>query len=182
MAHFAQLDENNVVIQVIVINDRDCCDDNGIENEDVGIAFCQQLLGEDTRWKQTSYNRNMRVHYAGIGMRYNEDLDAFVHESPFPSWVLDSATANWVSPLGPAPTLTEEEINNIKELKQQFKDLTDVIGNTEVQIMNLQIRKEQLKFNLQNLQQQELVLAKELEEKYGEGTISLESGEFLPRK
>ena len=78
--------------------------------------------------------------------------------------------------------LTEEEINNIKELKQQFKDLTDVIGNTEVQIMNLQIRKEQLKFNLQQIQQQELVLAKELEEKYGEGTISLESFEFLPRK
>jgi stress response protein YsnF len=78
--------------------------------------------------------------------------------------------------------LTEEEINNIKELKQQFKDLTDVIGNTEVQIMNLQIRKEQLKFNLQQIQQQELVLAKELEDKYGEGTISLESGEFLPRK
>jgi stress response protein YsnF len=78
--------------------------------------------------------------------------------------------------------LTEEEINNIKELKQQFKDLTDVIGNTEVQIMNLQIKKEQLKFNLQQIQQQELVLAKELEDKYGEGTISLESGEFLPRK
>lgn len=78
--------------------------------------------------------------------------------------------------------LTEEEINKLKELKQQFKDLTDLAGETEVQIMNLQIRKEQLKFNLQNLQQQELVLAKELEEKYGEGTISLESGEFLPKK
>ena len=78
--------------------------------------------------------------------------------------------------------LIEEEINKIKELKQQFKDLTDLAGETEVQIMNLQIRKEQLKFNLQNLQQQELVLAKELEEKYGEGTISLESGEFLPKK
>jgi len=77
--------------------------------------------------------------------------------------------------------LTEEEINQLRELKQQFKDLTDVIGNTEVQIMNLQIRKEQLKFNLQQIQQQELVLAKELEEKYGEGTISLESGEFLPK-
>ena len=78
--------------------------------------------------------------------------------------------------------LIEEEINKLKELKQQFKDLTDLAGETEVQIMNLQIRKEQLKFNLQNLQQQELVLAKELEEKYGEGTISLESGEFLPKK
>jgi len=78
--------------------------------------------------------------------------------------------------------LTEEEISKLKELKQQFKDLTDLAGETEIQIMNLQIRKEQLKFNLQNLQQQELVLAKELEEKYGEGTISLESGEFLPKK
>lgn len=78
--------------------------------------------------------------------------------------------------------LTEEEINKLKELKEQFKQLTDLTGETEVQIMNLQIRKEQLKFNLQNLQQQEVVLAKELEEKYGEGTISLESGEFLPSK
>lgn len=78
--------------------------------------------------------------------------------------------------------LTEEEISKLKELKEQFKNLTDLAGETEIQIMNLQIRKEQLKFNLQNLQQQELVLAKELEEKYGEGTISLESGEFLPNK
>lgn len=78
--------------------------------------------------------------------------------------------------------LEKEEINKLKELKQQFKTLTDLTGETEVQIMNLQIKKEQLKFNLQNLQQQELVLAQELEEKYGEGTISLESGEFLPNK
>ena len=78
--------------------------------------------------------------------------------------------------------LTEEEINKLKELRKQFEELTDVVGSTEVQIMNLQIRKEQLKFNLQQLQQQELVLAKELEEKYGDGTISLESGEFLPKE
>lgn len=78
--------------------------------------------------------------------------------------------------------LTEEEINKLKELRKQFEELTNVAGSTEVQIMNLQIRKEQLKINLQNLQQQELVLAKELEEKYGDGTISLESGEFLPKE
>ena len=78
--------------------------------------------------------------------------------------------------------LTEEEINKLKELRKQFEELTNVVGSTEIQIMNLQIRKEQLKINLQNLQQQELVLAKELEEKYGDGTISLESGEFLPKE
>jgi uncharacterized protein YdcH (DUF465 family) len=77
--------------------------------------------------------------------------------------------------------LTEEEINKLKELKAQFERLVDIIGDNEVQIMNLEIKKENLKFNLQQLQQQELVLAKELEEKYGEGTISLESGEFLPK-
>lgn len=76
--------------------------------------------------------------------------------------------------------LTEEEINNIKSLKDQFKKLTDVIGETEVQIMNLESRKEQLKINFNQIQQQESTLAKELEDKYGEGTISLESGEFLP--
>ena len=78
--------------------------------------------------------------------------------------------------------LTEEEINELKELKTQFEKLTDVIGNNEVQIMNLEIRKEQLKNNLYQIQQQELALAKELEEKYGDGTISLESGEFLPKE
>ena len=77
--------------------------------------------------------------------------------------------------------LTQEEIDKIKKLKQQFEDLTGVAGNVEMQIMNLQLQKDQIKFNLQQLQQQESVLAKELEEKYGDGTISLESGEFLPK-
>jgi predicted nucleic acid-binding Zn-ribbon protein len=78
--------------------------------------------------------------------------------------------------------LTQEEIDKITKLKQQFEDLTGVAGNVEIQIMNLQLQKDQIKTNLQQLQQQEAVLAKELEEKYGNGTISLESGEFLPKK
>ena len=77
--------------------------------------------------------------------------------------------------------LTQEEIDKITKLKQQFEDLTGVAGNVEIQIMNLQFQKDQIKSNLQQLQQQEAVLAKELEEKYGNGTISLESGEFLPK-
>jgi hypothetical protein len=78
--------------------------------------------------------------------------------------------------------LTEEEITSLKALKEQFKKLTEIIGETEVQVMNLNLRKEQLLINFKQIQQQELVLAKELEDKYGEGTISLESGEFLPNK
>ncbi|MDB9847552.1 hypothetical protein OAC50_00035 [bacterium] len=78
--------------------------------------------------------------------------------------------------------LTKEEITSLKSLKEQFKKLTEIIGETEVQVMNLNLRKEQLLINFKQIQQQELVLAKELEDKYGEGTISLESGEFLPNK
>tara|TARA_B110000967_G_scaffold85392_1_gene87935 strand:- start:319 stop:570 length:252 start_codon:yes stop_codon:yes gene_type:complete len=77
--------------------------------------------------------------------------------------------------------LTQEEIDKIKKLKDQFEDLTGVAGNVEIQIMNLQLQKDQIKSNLQQLQQQEKVIAQELEEKYGDGTISLESGEFLPK-
>jgi len=72
MAHFAQLDENNVVTQVIVVSNEDTSDVNGNEVEEIGVAFCKKLLGADTNWKQTSYNNNMRVRYAGIGYSYNE--------------------------------------------------------------------------------------------------------------
>ena len=76
--------------------------------------------------------------------------------------------------------LTFEEIQELKELKQGFFDLTSNLGNIEIQIMNLNLKKEQLKSNLIQLQEQEQVLANQLEEKYGKGSISLETGEFLP--
>ena len=110
MAHYAQLDENNIVTQVIVVANSDITDENGNEVEEIGIAFCKKLLGEDTNWKQTSYNNKIRVRYAGIGYSYNEELDAFVAPKPFASWLLDTETADWVSPIGPAPALTEAEI------------------------------------------------------------------------
>jgi hypothetical protein len=110
MAHFAQLDENNIVTQVIVVGNDDCTDANGNEVESIGVAFCQKLLGAETNWKQTSYNNNIRVRYAGIGYSYNAKLDAFVPPQPFASWTLNKKTADWVSPLGAAPELTEEEV------------------------------------------------------------------------
>ena len=110
MAHYAQLDENNIVTQVIVVSNSDITDANGNEVEEIGIGFCKKLLGKDTNWKQTSYNNNIRVRYAGIGYSFSEELNAFIPPSPFPSFVLNNTTADWVSPLGAAPELTEEEI------------------------------------------------------------------------
>ena len=75
--------------------------------------------------------------------------------------------------------LTQDEITKLKDLKQKFGQLTEIAGEIEIQIMNLELKKDSIKLSLQQLQQQEIDLAKELEEKYGEGTISLESGEFL---
>ena len=109
MAHFAKLDENNVVTQVIVVDNKDITDPHtGQEDEILGIAFCKKLLGGN--WKQTSYNNNTRVRYAGIGYSYNAALDAFVPPQPYASWTLDNDTADWVSPLGAAPALTDAEV------------------------------------------------------------------------
>ena len=117
MAHFAQLDENNVVTQVIVVGNSDTADVNGVESENIGVAFCQSLLGAETNWKQTSYNGNMRGNYAGIGMKYMTGVatlgvgstDVFISEQPHASWTISTTEARWVSPLGDAPTLTDEQ-------------------------------------------------------------------------
>jgi len=108
MAHFCKLDENNVVTQVIVVDNKDITDPfTGQEDEILGVAFCKKLLGGN--WVQTSYNNNLRVRYAGIGYSYNKTLDAFVAPKPFESWVLKTETADWESPVGPAPALTEAQ-------------------------------------------------------------------------
>ena len=78
--------------------------------------------------------------------------------------------------------LTEAEVSSLKDLKKQYRDLTEATGVIEMQKINLEIKKEQIKEQLKSLQQKEIKLAKELEEKYGNGEISLESGEFLPSK
>ena len=78
--------------------------------------------------------------------------------------------------------LTNEEVSALKDLKKQYRDLTEATGVIEMQKINLEIKKEQIKEKLKSLQQREIKLAKELEEKYGNGEISLESGEFLPNK
>ena len=97
MAHFARLDENNVVTQVIVVDNKDCADAAGVEKEYIGAAFCERLFGGT--WKQTSYNGNFRKNYAGIGYTFREDIDAFVPPQPYPSWLLNETTAQWEPPV-----------------------------------------------------------------------------------
>ena len=117
MAHFAQLDENNVVTQVIVVSNDDCTDSNGTETESIGVAFCQKLFGADTNWKQTSYNKNARGNYAGIGMTYMENVatlgvastDVFITQQPYTSWSIGVSTAQWYAPI-PQPALTDDQI------------------------------------------------------------------------
>jgi hypothetical protein len=97
VAHFAKIDENNVVTQVIVVANSDTSDASGVEKEHIGAAFCEKLFGGT--WKQTSYNGNMRKNYAGIGFTYNADIDAFVPPQPFASWTLNNDTAQWEAPV-----------------------------------------------------------------------------------
>lgn len=96
MAHFAELDENNVVLRVIVVGNKDTSDASGVEKEYIGKAFCERLYGGN--WVQTSYNGNIRKNYAGIGYSYNADIDAFVPPKPHASWVLNNDTAQWEAP------------------------------------------------------------------------------------
>ena len=96
MAHFAELDANNVVVRVVVVDTKDNSTADGVEKESIGQAFCERLFGG--RWVQTSYNGNIRKRYAGVGYTYNEEIDAFITPKPFPSWTLDLMTADWMAP------------------------------------------------------------------------------------
>lgn len=109
MAHFAHLNENNIVDRVIVISNDDILDENGVESEEVGISLCKKLLNDpNSKWKQTSYNSNFRKRYAGIGMKYDEDIDAFIFSRPYPSWNLNADTAEWEPPV-PKPEVDEDK-------------------------------------------------------------------------
>ncbi len=96
MAHFAKLDDNNVVITVNVVHNNELLVD-GVESEAKGIEFLVAWSGGYTNWKQTSYNGNFRKNYAGVGYTYQADIDAFVAPQPYPSWTLD-ANAQWQAP------------------------------------------------------------------------------------
>ncbi len=119
MAHFAKLDANNIVEDVIVVSNDDVIDNSGTEVESIGVAFCQKLLGADTNWKQTSYNDNFRGNYAGVGMTYMTNVatlgvastDVFMIPQPYASWSVGINTASWYPPDNPgaAPVLSTSD-------------------------------------------------------------------------
>lgn len=96
MAHFAKLDNNNIVVSVEVINN-DVLLVDGVESEQAGIDFLTSLYGH-SNWKQTSYNKSFRKNYASEGFIYDQARDAFYPKQPFPSWVLDEDTCTWNAP------------------------------------------------------------------------------------
>ena len=97
MAHFAELDANNIVQRVIVISNDDIVDGDGVEQESLGIAVCQAVAGGGT-WVQTSYNNNFRKQYAGVGDEFLPDANLFYNPvSPYPSWSLDE-NYDWQPP------------------------------------------------------------------------------------
>ena len=87
MSHWAEIDENNIVLRVLVGNNSE---------PDEGEAFMNSLGGT---WVKTSYNGNIRKNYAGIGMSYDAERDAFIAPQPFPSWILDEETCRWEAPV-----------------------------------------------------------------------------------
>ena len=125
MAHYAKLGANNKVISVEVVADKDCRNADGIEDEEVGRQFLERIHNWPL-WKKTSYNTRGNTHssgdnskafrgnYAGIGYSYDEDNDMFLPKKPYASWVLNTGKAQWQSPIGDAPELSEEEVNTHK--------------------------------------------------------------------
>jgi len=133
MAHFAELNDDNTVIRVIVVGNADTTDADGIEDESIGIAFCQKLLGG--RWRQTSYNTRGGVHslggtpfranYCGKGCVYNVLHDIFHSPQPYPSWSLDVVKGKWNPPV-PMPERADGEtrwpIHQWNEDEQQWDE------------------------------------------------------------
>jgi hypothetical protein len=105
MAHFAKLDDNNVVLAVHVVNN-DVITVDGVESEQAGIDFLTGLHGHD-KWKQASYNGTIRKNYAGIGFTYDEGRDAFIPPQPYTSWTLNETTCQWECPV-PYPIVDPE--------------------------------------------------------------------------
>lgn len=98
MAHFAKLDSDNIVTQVVVVDNSVLIKSDGTESELKGNQFLNSLLGTAT-WKQTSYNGSFRKNYAGVGYEYDSTRDAFIPPKPFASWILNETTCLWESPV-----------------------------------------------------------------------------------
>ena len=107
MAHFAKLDNQNIVLDVNVVNNETINNLPFPESEPIGLAFLTEWSGGYTNWKQTSYNANFRKNYAGVDYTYDAALDAFIAPKPFNSWILNEETCLW------EPPITYPDTNNL---------------------------------------------------------------------
>ena len=123
MAHFAKLNENNIVLEVNVVHNNELLDENGHESEAKGIAFLTAWSGGYTNWKQTSYNGTIRKNYAGIGYTYDSGRDAFIPPQPFPSWLLDEQTCLWNAP---TPIPMDDKLYTWDEATTSWVEVTNV--------------------------------------------------------
>ena len=115
MAHFAEIDENNIVTRVVVVHNNELLVDD-VESETKGIDFCESLFGH-RNWLQTSYNGNIRYNFAGIGYTWDSENDAFIAPQPFPSWSLNENYV-WESPI---PYPEDGNIYSWNEDNQEWK-------------------------------------------------------------
>ena len=121
MAHFAKIGINGKVLQVVTVDNNDLMDSNNVENEKVGQQYLQLHSNWPAElWIQTSYNTlnnqhslggtALRGNYAGIGYTWDEENNIFWSPKPYASWVKNTTTAAWESPIGDAPALTAEQL------------------------------------------------------------------------
>ena len=96
MAHFAEISDDGTVLRVIVVNNDVITDGDGVEQEQLGKDFCQNLLGGT--WVQTSYNNSFRQRFAYVGGKYDSGNNVFLHPKPFSSWTLNS-DYEWEAPV-----------------------------------------------------------------------------------
>jgi len=111
MAHFAEIDDNNIVLRVVNVNDADTQDEHGVEDEAIGRSFLSNTYGGN--WIQTSYNTRGGVHllggtplrknYAGLGYTYSKELDAFIPPKPYETWIFYPQVCLWGPPDVPYP-------------------------------------------------------------------------------
>lgn len=127
MAHFAKLDDNNVVLAVHVVNNSELLDAEGNESEARGVEFLVSLYGGGN-WKQTSYNGNFRKHYASVGFVYHADIDAFVPPKPYASWVLNESEARWEAPV---PYPDDGQLYDWDEDTTSWQLYVEPAGNTD---------------------------------------------------
>ena len=126
MAHFAELDENNIVTRVIVVHNNELLDTSGNESEAKGVEFCSTLFGH-TNWVQTSYNNNIRKQFAGTGYTYDSDSDVFVAPQPYPSWSLDD-NSDWQAP---TPMPEDDNMYSWNEDTQSWDLVEPINDDTE---------------------------------------------------